>query len=235
MKNKILIVCILSILLQSCFMGKGIKGNGTITETKREVKSYQKIKVSEGIHVILIPSEENEVQVEVDENLQEALITEVSNGVLKIYFDASVYKFKKAEVTVHAKDINEIKVNSAASVKLMESLKVTYLYIDVSSAGSVNGMVDTNHLRIESSSASTVDLEGNTNHLEIDSSSSSSVKCKSLYAETASVEASSAATVSLNVNEKLEAKASSAGAISYRGNPEKVTKKTSSAGTVSTL
>ncbi len=61
------------------------------------------------------------------------------------------------------------------------------------------------------------------------------MKCKSLYAETASVEASSAATVSLNVNEKLEAKASSAGAISYRGNPEKVTKKTSSAGTVSTL
>jgi hypothetical protein len=88
-------------------------------------------------------------------------------------------------------------------------------------------------LTIDSSGASHIKAEGKTASLDLDISGASSVDATALTVSDASVDASGASHVDLMVTERLNAEASGASTVSYKGSPSTVVKDVSGAGSVS--
>ena len=82
-----IMVLFISILLTSCNanlnIGDGIEGSGNVITEKRKITdSFTKIKASTGVEVILEQGNTTEIEVEIDDNLIEYVITKVENGTL---------------------------------------------------------------------------------------------------------------------------------------------------------
>ena len=235
---RITITTILSFIMFSCnfdvHFNSGVKGNGNVTVEEREVNEpFSSIRASEGLDVYLTQGNDTQITVEADENLQELILVEVDNDVLKLHTKKNIGRSKAKKVMVHFKEVSSISGSSGSRVKSTNTIIAKHLDVRGSSGSSLNLEVATDVLDCGSSSGSSVKLTGETQRLIADASSGSRIKAQDLMAQKSSVNASSGANVSVNTQESLIAKASSGGNITYYGNPETVEKSDGVSGNIS--
>jgi len=222
---------ILSMLSTSCF--HGIKGNGKVVKSERQVGIFGSISASAGIDVILIQDSVVKVVVEADENLQDNIKTEVSNGELKIHPQKWIRKSKMKTVYVTFKSIHSLEASSGSDIKSKSELKFNSLDLAATSGAKIDLSLVVNDLTIEGSSGGDIDLSGSAENLSVDGSSGVNIKAYDLQSKTCNAGASSGATLKVNVSEKIIAKASSGGNISVAGNTKDRNIQKSSGGDVS--
>lgn len=230
---KILIIATLCIAGISCIngqTGKTVYGNGNVVTKERAAGDFSGIKVSSGIDVYLKQGDNMTISVEADENLQEYIITEIRNGVLHVYTDASIRKAEAKKVRVTMKEINTVSTSSAGDIFGETPVKTERLELSASSAGDIKLEVHARAVSIDLSSSGDITLSGEADSLEADLSSAGDLNAYNFTARMADVSASSAGDADICVTGKLKARASSAGDINYKGNPEFVDANSSSAG-----
>ena len=83
----------------------------------------------------------------------------------------------------------------------------------------IKAKINSAKIVLKSSSGSSVKLEGTSELGYFDISSGASCKADSLQTKDAFVEATSGSNISVNVQNNLKVKASSAGSVKYKGNP----------------
>jgi len=111
-------------------------------------------------------------------------------------------------------------------------IKSDELTLVTSSAGDIKLDVDVQKLECKISSAGDITLTGNTDELEANLSSAGDLNAFELTARVAKVSVSSSGDADITVKEKLWARASSAGDITFKGNPPEVDAHSSSAGNI---
>ena len=229
-----LIVCTFLFLIQtSCdlsFLTESISGEGEVIMEERKVPDFDGIKVSSGIDVYLSQGSQIFLEVVADENLHDIIKTEVRNGILNVYSKRNIWRAKSKKVYVTLEEINSIKVTSAGDVKSQGTIKTDKLRIDLSSSGDLDLDVDANTISCTISSSGDANISGRTNVFHVNLSSAGDLSAYDLYVEKCEISVSSAGNARINVSEELEAKASSAGDIYYKGNPKIINTKTSSSG-----
>lgn len=209
-----------------------VSGNHDVVKKERKAENFTGLKVSSGIDVVLTQGDNEYLAIEADENLHEHIITEVRNGVLHIYTDAGIRnaEMKKAYVTM--KEITDVSTTSAGDITGTTPVRADKLELSSSSAGSIKLEVDVEELSVDLSSSGDMTLTGKADILEADLSSAGDLNAYELYVREANINASSAGDAGINVSERLIARASSAGDISYKGNPKYIDAHASSAGDV---
>lgn len=198
----------------------------------RKVEPFDRIRVSRAIDVYLKRGDEERVKVEAKGISTKRVLTEVSNGVLKIQLDHGSKSSHNVKVYVTYKTINGISASSASSVFSEETLKGINLNINVSSAADVELKVDMRKITASASSSGDLELKGRTEYLDLDVSSAGGVDAFDLQADQVKVRASSAGGAKVAVEKEIDAKASSGASIKYRGNPERSQTDSSSGGSV---
>jgi hypothetical protein len=234
--TKFLALVIISISMTSCFVDglNGVRGNRNVVAEDRKINNdFDVIKVQQGIHLYLTQGTDASLKVEADENIIELLMTEVDNGVLKLYFEKNVYKAKARNVYLTADQFSKIKTSSGAHVKSENTLSLNSLSIDSSSGSSVKLYVKANDISSSSSSGADIDVYGKSETFSATASSGSSIDANELEAVDVTARVSSGANIDVNVSGNLKARASSGGDIDYRGQPKHIDKNTSSGGSVS--
>jgi len=185
--------------------------------------SFSAIHVSDGIELLLTQGGNESVAVSASDNKYiERLKTEVSNGVLKIYYDnkAMVWNSnekRKLKAYVSFKELEELKAGSGADVKCKSVLQLDNLKMDFSSGAQFNGEVAIQHLETNQGSGSEINATGKAEHLKADASSGAIFKGYDLSVNDCEAKASSGGEVRITVNKELAAKASSGGSIKYKG------------------
>lgn len=217
-------------IANACIDMGTVKGNEKVISQIRDLKGFTKIEASNGINVIISMGELEKVEVKADENLMNTIITEVKNGVLKIYAKRSIKKAKSSDVFVTVKELSSISGSAGVNIKSLNCLTSADLKIDASSGSDITLSVDCTVLSCSTSSGSDVKLSGKAKEFKADSSSGSDIKAFDLAADSSTVAASSGADIKINVLKYLSAEASSGGDIHYTGNPENVKKDVSSGG-----
>lgn len=212
----------------------GTKGNNQLITQERNLNaSFDGIKVSHGINLILTQGNEEKITVETDENLQDLLITKVSNNnLLEIYFDKKVRKASTKNVYVTAKNIKLLKSSSGSSILSENVLKSDLVQLKSSSGSSIRVEIIAPEIISSCSSGSSIKIIGKTNHFTAKASSGATITANQLSAVEAEAKVSSGASIELNVSEILTTHASSGGSVGYEGNPKKLIKNTSSGGSV---
>jgi len=232
---KFIVATVLGLTLFSCNFSiqNGVSGNGDVITEDRTINApFSAIKATEGLDVYLTQSDHESISVEADGNLQEFILTEVENGVLKIHTKENIGRATSKKVHISFRDISSITSTSGSDVNSTNTITTDRLDLKSSSGSDMKLDVNTSVLNCDSSSGSDIRVSGKTVELFAEASSGSDIKAADLMAESSEVRASSGADITVNTSKDLIARASSGGDIKYYGNPENVDKSDSSSGSV---
>lgn len=189
----------------------------------RKVAAFKGVDVSGGISLYLSQGSEQAVAVSAgDEKYVSKIKTEVRDGILKIYIESGAWNSwnwgnKKMKAYVTVTQVEVLNASGASTVRVSGELNVDRLSMDVNGASSLKGIVKGKSLRMEVSGASGVSIEGSMDNLDVEASGASSVKAYDLIVGNCKAEASGASGISITVNKELDAEASGASSIGYRG------------------
>lgn len=119
--TKFIVATLIALLFASCnnitHFRDGIKGNGNrTTETRPANSDLKNIEVSQGIKVIVGQANNKSITVEIDDNLQQHIITKIENGVLKINSDTNYNSTETPTVNVKMPIINGLSTSSGAEI-----------------------------------------------------------------------------------------------------------------------
>ena len=216
----------------------------------RNVPAFNGIETSSGVDVEFTQSPTQSVVVKVEPEKQQYVITEVENGILKIFVRNNGVKnlnFNSLKVIVSGPKLSKLTTKSGSIFKAVNQINETTFAascssgsqvsgsfkistntaLDVSSGVSVKLNLETKSLALEASSGSSIKLSGKADSGVYSASSGSSISAGDFVTKSAVVDASSGASVKINTTESLTASATSAASVQYRGNPSKVTKSAS--------
>ncbi len=230
---KILFFLLIIFSTTSCVL-KGTRGNKQVTTKERIANSsFEGIKVSQGINLILTQGNEEEITVETDENLQDILITKVNNNqILEVYFDENVRKATVKNVYVTAKKINNLRSSSGSSIISENAIRSESVQLKSSSGSSIRVEIIATEINSIASSGSSIKIIGKTNNFTAKASSGSTINANRLEASEVTAKASSGSSMEVYASNILNATASSGGSINFDGNPKNQIKNTSSGGSV---
>ncbi|AUP80722.1 head GIN domain-containing protein [Flavivirga eckloniae] len=234
---KFILATILSLTLFSCNFdmnfNTGVRGNGNVVTEDRTIREpFSTIKATEGLDVYLTQGDSESVSVEADENLQDLIVVEVVNDILKIHTKRNIGKASSKKVMVSFKDVSSIISTSGSDVYSTNVITAERLDLKSTSGSDMRLEVNTTELNCKSTSGSDLRLSGKTTKLIAEATSGSDIKAADLISESSHVKATSGADITVNTSKELTAKATSGGDIKYYGNPEKVDKSNNSSGSV---
>lgn len=230
--NKFIALSVITFLTASCMMSGVIGSKKVTTESRSITDTFTGIKVSQGIEVQLTQDPTTSLTAEMDDNLHELLITEVKDGILKIYFKKNVSKRKASTIYLTMPKISSITSSSGSEVISKNTLKINELNLDASSGSEINLRVDANSITSDSSSGSEIKLQGTCSNFSADSSSGSQIDAEDLLTSMATADASSGSSIDIHATESITASASSGASINCEGNPKEKNIQKSSGGSV---
>jgi hypothetical protein len=208
----------------------------------RKLPNFTSIRVSNAIELYISQSNKSEVAVSAkSEEYRNRIITEVNGGTLIIRMaDNKWWKWGNEDYRVKAyvsvKDLYAITASGATNIKIVnglssEKLKINLegasdlkgdikagtLMADLSGASSLKGTLQANALSVKGSGACAFEVSGSGDDLILDVSGASSVKMYDYLVKGASVDASGASSVKINVSGILKLHATGASSIDYKG------------------
>ena len=216
----------LSILLIALVLGANIQSFAFSTEKTetRNLKDFDKIKVSSGIDLFVRMGETEEVKVVADGDIIDQVITEVKDGTLKIYMKQNnnwnwgITKSRKVYVSV--KELERLEASSGSDVNSENTLTGESLKVSASSGSDITLEIHYKNFTLDTSSGSDARISGKTKNFEAESSSGSDIKAQDLESVICKVSVSSGSDATVNVSDELYANASSGADVRYYGNPQ---------------
>ena len=231
-----LAILFITAIFSSCGtdMFNGVVGNKNIVTIERTPQAdFTGIKVSTGIDLFISQGSANTITVKADENLHDLIITEVNDGILKIYTDKNIWKAQARKVYVTIENITFLRASSGSNVKSESVIKTNKISIDANSGARIKIEVAAESVQTETSSGSDIKIKGTTIYHKASASSGSSIDAYELKSTNASARASSGASINIYASINMDGRASSGGDVDFKGDPTTVNKESSSGGSVS--
>jgi hypothetical protein len=210
MKNKISTLFILFLIFSSF----------SLQGQTRDIGDFHALSASTSVNVTLVKASAPSIEYTMKKGNDKNLVTEVKNGVLYVKTTSDTGDWgnnTKADVTVYYTNLDEVKASAGCTVKTKEAIVADRMEIEVSSGSSAELEVRAETIEVDASSGATLNLKGEAGKGDFEASSGSTLNAYYFEAENADVEANSGASVSIHVNDTLDAEAGSGGSISYTG------------------
>lgn len=218
---------VLTGILFTCFVaGAQTKVYDENAEVRITGKDFHAIKISGGIDLFLSQSTETNVVASAAETkFRDRIRTEITDGVLNIWFDDKdrVIKWntgnKKLRVYVACKMLDKLTATGASDVFIEGTLNTADLDIDLNGASDLKGrIVVSGKLKMDQSGASDARVEGSANDMTLKTNGASDFKGYDFVTQVCEVHASGASDVQITVIKELKAQATGASDIHYKGN-----------------
>ncbi len=223
------------------------------TET-RSLSDFTSVSSSQSIRVTLKKGNEPKVEVSTTGELED-VITEVKSGNLKIEMESNkTFRNVEVEVTVYFQELESLKASSSSRMMSEDLIEANNLEIKGSSSARMDLNVKASNIEVGGSSSARIalsaeaenieaqvssscrfTLDGSAENFEAQVSSSGRIDASEFSCDNADLAASSSGRIDLNVQEKLIAKASSSGRITYGGKPSLVDVNSGSGGRISKM
>ena len=204
----------------------------------RHLSGFNAVSLGGSFDVYITQGPTESVKVEAPDNIIDHIITEVDNGVLKIYnkndngfhLDDLFGNHKKIAVYVTAKDLNSIGVSGSGDVFFKEGIHTTSLKLRVSGSGDLYGKVDVKNLESGISGSGDVKLSGHAENSAVSVSGSGDFEARGLITSNTIVRVSGSGDASVNVSNSISASISGSGDVHYTGGAKNVMSSKSGSG-----
>jgi Putative auto-transporter adhesin, head GIN domain len=209
---------------------------------KRNVSSFHGIDVATGIHLILTEGNTEEVAVSASRiEYRDKIVTEVKNGILKIYYETKLGAINKKDQSkdlkayVSYKSLDKLDVTSGAKVEINGVLTSASLDLHANTGGSVTGEISIRTLKVDQNTGSKITLSGKADNLEVEGDTGSKFFGEDLITTNCSAIASTGARINITVQKELNVKANTGGNVKYKGEANIREIKTNTGGSVSKI
>jgi hypothetical protein len=223
---------LLAVAASSCGL-LGEEGSGVLVTRRIEVPAeIERVEIGDAFRAtIRVGSAAPSGDVTIDDNLLDRLRVEVDGDTLAIDLDGSVRGATlRAEIGVIR--LRQIGVSGATSARV-EGQVTDDLTVEASGASEVEiGTVELDELFLDVSGASQVAIDGSAGQVRADVSGASGVSLYGVEADEVAVDVSGASDAEVTVSDRLEAQASGASSVRYRGEPDRVISDESGASSV---
>ena len=238
--TKILIVAVL--LPGAAFTYARTHKSATVDFAKiedRHLTGFHAVDAGGSFDVYITQGSAESVKVEAPDNIIAHIITEVDNGILKVYNKndngfhwGDIFNHKKIVVYVVAKDLNAISLSGSGDVSFKEGLRTNALKIRVSGSGDMYGRVDVKNLESGISGSGDVKLSGHADNSAVNVSGSGDYEARGLVTMNTIVHVSGSGDASINASNSVSASISGSGDVRYTGGAKSVSSSKSGSGDV---
>jgi len=198
------------------------EGSGNIVTIEENFTDFTALDINHAFDVTVQQGDDYSVTIRVDDNFVDDLDIKLQGDALKIGFKSTFNtRLKDAtfEADITMPDLSAIDVSSASRAEIKGFSSSAPFRANVSSAGSLRGDIDAGNTTLDVSGASNVELAGSGADLTVKASGASTVDLSDFPVGDATVDASDASRVTVNVSGTLDVDASSASNVMYLGNP----------------
>ena len=199
----------------------------------RQLPTFSRINVGQAIKVYIKKGDKESCTIKTEGIEIREVLTNVNGKSLSIRLDQNI-KLENIEVQVHLTytEIQGLSVGSAASVYSETTIKTDKMEIDVSGAANAQLDVDVDELQIKVSNSGDLEITGNTRFQDIKVSGAGSLRAYKLNCEEVVAIVSNAGDAKIRASKRIDAKASNAGDIRYKGKPDKTNLNAKTAGSI---
>ena len=193
------------------------------TREKRDVSNFHALSVSDAFVVEISVGNTESLEIEIEDEFKDDLVTEVRGGMLIIGLDDDDWSRKKrrmknsAKAYLTVKSLDKIRISGAVSLRTLDILKSDRMSIELSGASVVNIELETDQLDLQASGASVINMEGSAKDQTVKMSGSCIYRAYDLESETALIRVSGASNARVYASEDLDVRASGASSIYYKG------------------
>jgi hypothetical protein len=204
----------------------------------RHLSGFNAISVSGSYDVYITQGATESVKVEAPDNELNRIVTEVENGVLKIYnkkgswSDWGWSKGKKVAVYVSIKDVNSIGVSGSGNVYFKDGINAGNFKLRLSGSADVLGRLTAKSLDATISGSGNIKISGSADNATVGVSGSGDYSAKELVTISTAIRVSGSGDASVNVRQKLDASVSGSGDIRYTGGASQVSTATHGSGSI---
>ena len=218
----------LFILLAISFIGLNVFAQKTVNDPnaeRRQVSGFHAINIANAFDVYINQSNEEALAISASSSeYKDRIKTSVENGVLYIRFDDDKKFWKlfnsdkqKLKAYISIKKLDKLTVSGACDVFFEDGISSDDLTINFSGASDLKGKLNVKNLKVNISGASDITLSGTAASLDIEASGASDFKGYELVTSICEAKASGASSVNITVNKELNANASGASDVRFKG------------------
>jgi hypothetical protein len=215
----LVILCLSGSLVTNCSEISGIYQN----KEKRDVGSFNKISLGISADLYLSQGSKTEVVIDAEERMMEYIITEVTNGNLKIKYDKwRVPRHKRIKIYITIPEIKGLNVSGSGDIIAETDINGEDIEFNISGSGKI--IID--NLKVSDAEASISGSGGlllagseTLESFEISISGSGDMKAEKLKVDKFMARISGSGTCEVHVLSELTANISGSGGVYYAGNP----------------
>ena len=196
----------------------------------REAQAFTMIKIQDAFNVFLTQGNSHSVVVDAPEDLMDMVVTEIRGKELKVYSRRNINNSGRIHVYIEFRDLKELDISGASNVEGETLIKAETLDLKVSGAGNTYLDLEVDRLTTDVSGAGNVELNGKAGSHDVKISGAGNFVAYGFKCDKLSIEADGATHAKVYAVNEIEAYASGASSITYKGNPEKVMVNSSGAG-----
>ncbi|MBN9296612.1 MAG: DUF2807 domain-containing protein [Filimonas sp.] len=214
-------------LLLSLSVAGSVSAQTTINDANAEVRSvgaFTGLSVATGIKVYVTQSSSEAVAISAStKEYRDKIVTEVVNGVLKIYYksdwkgNTNIKNSMQLKAYVSVKTLNILRASSGSNLEVKDKLSVGDIDIDISSGANVRVALSAGNVKVRQGSGAVSKFSGNAKSLDIAVNSGANFDGEGFAVDVCDADASSGGRIDISVNKELSASASSGGDIRYSG------------------
>ncbi|MBW4888389.1 DUF2807 domain-containing protein [Mucilaginibacter sp. HMF5004] len=202
--------------------------NNAFAKTEdRHLSGFNAISLSGSYDVYITQGNTESVKVEAPDDEIERIVTEVQNGVLKIYTKKGSWNWswsnKKVAVYVNIKTVNSLGISGSGNVYFKEGINADALKVRVSGSGDVYGKLSVKTLEAIVSGSGDIKVSGHADNATVSVSGSGDYTARDLATVGTTIRVSGSGDATVNASQKLEAAVSGSGDIRYTGGASQVT------------
>ena len=221
--TKIILLLIgVGLFITSCQDITTLIPSGNVTIQERDVTNYNGIDVSSALMVDISFSDSEElIEVEADDNIQQYVIVEKVNNVLKVRLQDNINIKSSATLKVHiiTKDnMDYYAVSGASHLNVKDTIKTEDVSISISGASTFISPIVGNSLISTVDGASSLSLSGKIDSFQLKAEGASDASGYGLTVEDLDIRLSGASEAKLLVNRTINITASGASSLLYKGN-----------------
>jgi hypothetical protein len=207
--------------LQSFAFTKKVKGNGNVVTESRTTNDYDRISVGGSFEVTLISGEEGELNVQIEDNLKQYLITKVEKGTLMIKWKKgiNIYTKKGIRITIPFKDIEGVSLAGSGNITSEATINADDLSISIAGSGDINLVVEALDINSRIAGSGNLKINGSSENLICRLAGSGNFKGYELNVTNADTKIAGSGNIQTSVNSTLKAKIAGSGNVHYKGSP----------------
>jgi hypothetical protein len=190
----------------------------------RSVSGYHGVAVSGSVELFLTQGNEESVVISADDtNVRDKVITEVDNGILRIYLERKNKiqidwpNKNKIRAYVSVKDIDYLSSSGSGKLHVEGNIKADKLKVDISGSGNVEGAFTTKEFSLGISGSADADLSGTAEKSDFHISGSGNIKSYEFSTEYCTASISGSGNVKVTVTKELSAHISGSGNVFIKG------------------